>query len=217
MTLHSFNPIQRPGLAYQHAFDWLATHLHAAGGSVACLAPSVFHGTELLRRLPSTPFLVPVPAGLETAALALGIESIQTIPSNQASLAAVAWIEPPGDDIKQLDRLHHILQPDGRLYLITGGKLARFLAERRRQKEENPFLNEAKAIQNLPRYGFRLVRRVGIQGLTAVAWHYAGVMTGRLGNNAWQDRCHFGMRRAFVEQDDPRFVALTCLVAERAA
>lgn len=55
----TFDPIYRPGLAYQHAFDWLALGLSVASGPVACLAQSTFEGAELLRRLGGVAFLAP--------------------------------------------------------------------------------------------------------------------------------------------------------------
>lgn len=95
------NAYQRPGLAYQHAFDWLAVQMQGIEGPYAGLVPSVFQGVELLRRLPEIPFMNPVPLGLVEASLALGLNHVAAADKRE-ELAAVAWVEPRLKDVTNL-------------------------------------------------------------------------------------------------------------------
>lgn len=211
-----FDPISRPGLAYQHAFDWLAVRL-ANTGPAACLAPSTFCAVEMLRRLPELPFLEPLPDGLDPAATALGCRSPGTIDPKEGELAAVAWLEPATKDLERLDDLAQILSPTARLYLIAGGPLARFLAERRTGANgQASLLNDRVAKRTLQQHGFLIKERLGWHGLQAIGFHTLAQVALCLGRRHRRDRFHYAMRRAFgVRGSGRHLVALTCLSAER--
>jgi hypothetical protein len=214
-----FDPVQLPGLAYRHAFDWLAVRLQAHEGAIGCLAPTTFHAAELLRRMPLVPFIEPVPDGLHESPVALGSDPAATVPPEPASLEAIAWLEPDTTSIERLGEIRRALQPDGRLYVIAGGALVRFLVERRlgllNGKE---YLGDRRCAGALKRNDFRISERVGWHGLAAIAWHHMGETAGKMGRSDWRDRYHYAMRRDFGQQGPGRWlVALTSLAAERSA
>ena len=162
------------------------------------------------------PFIEPAPRGLHEATAALGLDPAATIPTKPGSLAAIAWLEPDRASMERLGEIRRALEPQAKLYVIAGGALVRFLAERRagllNGKES---VGDRRFASGLSRSGFRIVERVGWHGLTSVIWHYMGEAADRMGRSDWCDRYHYAMRRAYGEQG-PRqhLVALTCLAAE---
>jgi hypothetical protein len=217
VTTNAFDPIRRPGLAYQHAFDWLALHLQAAGGPVAALAPQTFHGAELLRRLPYLPFLPPLPRGLARAAASLGLSAPTGSDPSAGPFHAVAWAEPPAEAGTRLSALARSLHPGGRLYLLAPGPLGRFLAERRHNSWD-PRLPARQALRLLASRGWRIRQHLGLHGPRAVVHHYLGRLAARLGHNHRRDRRHFALRRDFVETGlSLRLAALILIAAEKPA
>lgn len=209
------DPLLRPGLAYQYAFDWLAVQLNAAAGPTAALTAAPFHTLELLRRLPQLPFLPPLPPEAAEAGLSWGLPPAQTaVPTPQ--LAAVAWLEPRRADAHQLPLLRQWLKPGGTLYLVAAGRLSRFLAEQRHGRAAADSWPAAAMGTALVQAGFQCRSAFGLHGPAAIGWHLLAQICRRLGRLHWQDRCHYALRRAFI---DPRgrqpFVALTCLTLER--
>jgi len=208
-----FDPCRRPGLAYQHAFDWLAVQLQATSGPIATMALGFFATGELLRRLPSLPMIPPAPMDLEQVAAALDALPILLEPE-PGTLAAVAWVEPTVDDVAMFAQLQIWLQPCGRLYLVAGGRLSRFLAERRADQGSQR-LDARRVVALLRRHDFRIRQQIGLHGPRAIACHYAGEAAGRFDRPALRDRAHFSMRRDFVEAGLGRHLsALTLIVAE---
>jgi hypothetical protein len=200
----------RPGLVYQHAFDWVAVRLRAVHGPGVCLVSRPFVSAEMSRRLADVP-LVCVP---EDSALITGTLDLSWIPPlepQEGTLVAVAWIEPLEQDFVRLEAIRRWLRPDGQLYLVVSGGLARFLAERR-TLAAMPYVDERDATRGLDRQGFQVRERLGLHGSRAVAWHLLNVIATRLGRPHWQDRCYAGMRRDFVSYRGP--AALACIVAE---
>ena len=49
MQLAGHDPLERPSLEYQHAFDQCAVDCHRVGGPVAVIASSAFYARELLK------------------------------------------------------------------------------------------------------------------------------------------------------------------------
>lgn len=209
-----FDPIHRPGLVYQHAFDWLAVQLQATAGPFAALAPGAFHARELLRRLPMLSLLPPAPDGLDQVSAVLGATPTLSEPE-PGTLAAIAWVEPAAGDVALLAQLQAWLQPRGRLYLVAGGRLSRFLAERRAY-QDSQLLDARRAVAQLRRHDFRIQQQMGLHGLRAIAWHTAGETARRLGRPALRDCAHYAMRRDFVEAGGARrAAALILIMAER--
>lgn len=205
------DPTYRPGLAYQHAFDWLAVHLGATKGPVACLQTDPFPVTELLRRVPRAALIAdgsPVAGEFDTC---LDLRAQPRRDLGGATFAAVAWPEPRAARGDQLARLPDALVRGGRLYAVVGGPLARFLHERRVAGARD-VMAAVGARQALAGHGFRVVDRIGIHGLRAIAWYQISALAGRIGFAAWQDRLHFAMRRDFLAPSGP--AALVCLTAE---
>lgn len=218
MSSDFFDPIYRPSLAYQHAFDWLSIRLNASEGPVAFLATSAFDGAELMRRLPAVAFLEPVPSEMPGVNTALGLPEIKAVSPRDSILAAVAWSQPNADELKQILLLKKVLRPGGRLFVIANGGLARFLVEQRMDERSKARINEREVTKSLRKHGFRITDYMGWHGVGAIAWHYLGRTAFRLGRLDWRDRCHFAMRRTFSqERRVGRIVALTGLTAERIA
>lgn len=214
MTVEALNPLQRPGLAYQQAFDWLAVQLQASSGAAAALAPTAFHGVELLRRRPDLPILKPLPDGLSEAAAALGI-TLQSADFGQTAPAVLAWAEPPASAVEQLASLSARVQPGARLYLVTPGPLGRFLTERRAAMLPQA-MTAGQALRLLVACGWRVRQRLGLHGPRAVGWHYASELARAAGRPYRRDRYHFAMRRDFLERGTlARLSALVLIVAER--
>lgn len=196
--------IRVPGLAYQHALDWLAVRLHSSPGTVACVAPAAWQVQELQRRLPA----------------------VHTLPIEPGSCAAVAWLEPQHHAAGEFGEIVRGLQSGGRVHLVVGGLLARFLNERRAAGERTPMLSQAGAQRMLQQHGFSITERIGLHGWRSIGWHGLAGAAAAAGRHDWQDRCHYAMRRAFVETlptgsavgrgAAPAPVALLCLTAERA-
>jgi hypothetical protein len=194
----------RPGLAYQHAFDWLAVALSASDGPVACVRSGAFQARELSRRLPDLSFV--------NLAGRLGPGPGPADAAQPGRRAALAWAEPLAADASSFADLPHLLRPDGVLYLVVGGRLARFLAERRAQRDIH-YLAEPPARRALRQAGFRVTQRRGLHGPRAILWHLAGETTRLAGRRDWRDRCYAGMRRDFAAIRGP--AALVCLTAVR--
>jgi hypothetical protein len=202
-----YDVARRPGLAYQHAFDWLAVRLHAAGPAAYSVG-AAWQFMEMARRLPHVPAIAIDPAARAAAAAALGLPEL---PGDEAGpLWAAALIEPaafPGE-------LAARLGAGGRLYAVTGGRAARFLAERRTNGAAA--LNEPALVGAARAVDFRVVERLGIHPPAAVLTHYAGEAALALGRRDWRDRCHFAMRRDFVTTGPAvAWSALVCLALER--
>lgn len=199
--------IRRPGLAYQHAFDWLAVRLHAAT-PMACWVAAGWQLLEMANRLPYIFAPAEVPAVREAAAAALGLPDISG--DTDGPLRAAALVEPAALPRNAVQRL----APEGRLYIIAGGRAARFLAERR--MNDAPALRETQIVALAQARGFRVIERLGIHPLAAVADHYAGEAALALGRRDWRDRRHFAMRRDFVtDGTTASWSALVCLALER--
>lgn len=216
MNRQTFDPIHLPGLAYRHAFDWLAVQLQAAGGPVAALVPRIFHGVELLRRLHHLPFLDPLPEGFPQAIAALGLPVPIEMHPCSGPLRAIAWPEPAVRDVALLEPLQAALHPGGYLYVLAPGRLGRFLSEHR-LSQKGRLLSARRALGLLRSHGLRVHQSLGLHGCRAVTHHYAGQVALRLGRLDWWERCHFAMRRDFVERGlaAHRLSALSLIVAEK--
>jgi hypothetical protein len=200
--------IRRPGLGYQYAFDWLAVSLYAAGDPVAYAVGAEWQLAEMARRLPRIPALDMSPAVRAAVAAALGLPDIPA--ADGESLRAVGIIEPADLPRRLFDRL----EPGGCLYAVTGGVLARFLAERRGAEEHSP-LGERALVATARTAGFRVVARLGVHSPAAVMHHYAGRMALAAGRRDVHDRCQHAMRRAMVTFSAAGLAALVCLALER--
>ena len=169
--------------------------------------------TELLRRVAG---VVILDASEDVSGIAAALELPRTSPGQpkDGSLVALAWVEPTTQDFVRLAEARRWLAPGGRLFLVVGGALAGYLAERKAGPSLD-YLDERTVLRGLARQGFRITERLGLHGVRAVAWHLLGLIAGWLGRPAWQDRCHFAMRRDFVASRGP--AALVCLTAEMVA
>lgn len=208
MTDAGIDVIRKPGLAYQEAFDWLAVRLQAMDGAVACSVAADWQLAEMARRLPRVPTLNNGSAGRELFH-ALGLQQPEMLPG---LLDAIALVEPAKLPPASLERL----KPGGRLFIVAGGRLARFLAERRGGAATPP-MSERALVGVTRGIGLRVVERLGIHPPAAVLHHYAGEAALALGRRDWRDRCHCAMRRDFVAVGlSVSWSALVCLTLEYA-
>ena len=157
----------RPGLAYQHALDWLAVRLDTTAGPVAYTAGAQWQLIEMARRLRHVPALDADPASRKVIATALGLPEAPA--AAERPFEAVGLLEPIEVSRALLDRL----RPDSRLYAVIGGVLARFLADWRNEKDFSP-LSQRALVAAARAAGFRVVERLGIHPPTAVLAHYTG-------------------------------------------
>jgi hypothetical protein len=93
--------------------------------------------------------------------------------------------------------------------------LARFLAERRSDREFAP-LSERAFAAAARAAGFRVIERLGIHPPAAVIHHYAGELALTVGRRDIRDRRHCAMRRGMLAGCPVAGLsALVCLVMER--
>lgn len=203
---------QRPGLAYQHAFDWLAVRLHSAQGPVAYAIGGDWHLAEMASRLPAVPTFGSNAVSMTPVSVALGLASIPTAELTGESWAAVGLVEPERIEQTLLDSI----PPGGRLYVVAGGRLARFLAERKAQ-DGHRSMTAIEVVAEARAAGFRVVERLGIHPPAAILEHYAGAAAMAFGRRDARDRRHFAMRRSMVTGGRAAGLsALVCLAMERA-
>lgn len=190
-------PVQRPGLAFQYAFDWLAQHLHAANGPTACIIDQPMAEVEMVSRIPSLPIL---PKDSFAA-------------SSSLSLPALGWILPRRRGPDSLGSLRPWLDMGGTLHIIAAGPLVSFLSE---QQGNGRYISTGQILRSSPLQGWRVRERFGLHGIHGVMWQLLATAVGKLGQASMHDRFHFAMRRSFVEQGLCRsFVALSCITLER--
>jgi len=205
--------VERPGLEYQHAFDLCAVEVHRAGGPVALFASSPFYARELLKRLNSSQVIF-CPVGkwgdefaggwltLSPEVMWDGIVVMR--PGSEEvppPVAAAIWAEPErGDGGPTLKHIRRMLQPTGRLWVITSGRLSHFLPEWRRA-EDRPARDPAgwrQALRSLRQSGFAIQARYGFHSPVSILWSYAFRLMERLGRSDLADRCLFQMRAEYV-------------------
>ena len=190
-------PRVRPGLAYQYAFDWLATRLAFKPALSACFTVDGFHKAEMEQRLCGLKMLTFGAAG--SFALGKPVTDLGVVMPLVNEFAIESCVAS--------------LRENGRIHLITTGPLAAFLAENR--AANGAYVSASDAISEFQRAGFRVVEKFGLHGLQAIFWHYVGKVAAKLGRFDWQDRCHYAMRRDFVVMNSQNLVALVCVTLER--
>lgn len=198
MSIAAFPPtVKRPGLAFQYAFDWLAQHLHATNGPTACIVNQPMYESEMMSRIPSLPILPK--------------ENFKG--SAKLMLPAIGWVLPQKKGADSLATIKPWLQIGGTLHVIAAGPLVSFLSER---QGNGRYIATSQIMRANPLTGWKVRERFGLHGAHGVMWHLLATAVGTFGLTSWQDRCHFGMRRSFVERGFGRsFVALSCITLER--
>lgn len=204
--------VRRPGLAYQHAFDWLAVKLYSTDGPAVYAVGSDWQLSEMASRLPNVPTLSSDAATVEAVSRALGLTGIRMVELAGETWAAVGLVEPERIERGFLDSI----PPGARLYVVAGGRLARFLAERKTAGGRQP-MTANSVVGAAQAAGFRVIEFIAIHPLPAILEHYAGVSAVTLGRRDIRDRRHFAMRRAMVANSQAAMLsALVCLALERA-
>lgn len=203
----------RPSLEYQHAFDFCAVEAHRTEGHVALLASSPFYAREMLRRLRgSEASLIPV-GGWDASAAGAAVAD----PSVQAK--AAVWAGPEQQDGEQvLEQVDQVLVPEGCLYIVTSGWLARFLPEWQRDADrpgERPASPQHTAGW-LRRGGFVVESAQGFHGPESTLWGYTSRLMAALGRGDLADRCYFQMRARYVVSGwQARLAPVVVLVARK--
>lgn len=194
-------PLQtsRPGLSFQYGYDWLAQRLHSTDGPAACLASVQAHKSEMYSRIPSLPFLS---------------QQKLNLAASKIELPAIGWVMPQNSPTLSLKTLRPWIKPGGHLHILAAGSLALFLHEQREDKR--PYLSASRILQTSPLWGWKVQEWIGLHGINGIFWHTMATAAGFLGKRDWQDRCHFGMRRSYVEHGIVRpLTALSCITLER--
>lgn len=203
-------------MAYQNAFNWLAMELNKYGDKIACQTSSNAVAAEILIRLPHVSFLAPYPIDLATVAYSFICGKHQLDRSTDRHFKAVAWIEPSKQDLYYLNGLNQSIGATGRLYLISGGPLARFMADRRTMLNGRTIYLNIKTITTvLQKSGFHIISQESWQDVQSVTWYFAGRLTRWIGRYDWGDRFWAASRRTFRERSWCHHLAtLHGLVAE---
>ena len=209
-----FDVTWRPGLAYQHAFDWLAVHLNAAGMAAAYSTQTLWQTAEIMHRLPNMPLLLPNPADVEQIANSFGYDSPRMVESDSQNWLAVGIVTPSREQLQNLDTLLEIVPPNGSVYTIVGGLLNRFMAEQRNSYAVE-MVNETALVSTMRTAGFRVRDRLGLHTPTAAVRHYLGEISLKSGHRERRDRYHYAMRCNYVSRGySAGLSALVCLVLE---
>lgn len=208
---------RRPGLAYQHAFDWLAMRLSRKSmESTACMVREPWQLLQLLERLPNVAVLEPESKRRELVSQALGLTPL-AIDMDEVTHAvtAVAIVEPAPDQADVIARLFRSMQFGSRMHIVTHGLLARFLAEQRASDQESTLsVDTLKSLADA--FGYCITEQLGMHPPAAVREHYGGVLASKVGRHSARDRRHFAMRRSMVVNGrTASFSALVCLTMER--
>ena len=181
--------VTRPGLEYQHAFDYCAVEAQRYGGPVMVAASSTFYASQLLGRLEACePQLIDAD-GVAASRLAAGCAR------------AIVWAEPEqATGAQALRNLHRLLSPQGCLYVIVSRPLARLLPEWR-GAAAHPAIAPAglrRTIGWLRGEGWSIVQMYGFHGPASIIWEGAGRVMERVGRADLADRCHFKMRDTYI-------------------
>ena len=115
----------------------------------------------------------------------------------------------------QPDELLKTACSDGRVYVIVGGLLNRFMTEQRNGYAVET-VNETALVSTMRTAGFGVCERLGLHTLSAAARHYMAEIGLKFDRRESRDRYHYAMRRDFVSRG--RFAglsALVCLTLER--
>lgn len=212
MTHNLLDVTQRPGLAYQYAFDWMAVQLHTPAGLVAAIANLDWQQLEIRRRLPGIA-LPDVANGDAHARREATLDGLAGYSGER--WAAVGWVEPMTADRPTFEKLYQCVLPYGRLFVIAHGYLARFLIEQR-QANQRAVLRAMQVEAVAGEAGFHLVGRFGLHPPRAIIHHYRGAMAAALGRRDVRDRCQAAMRRDMVVGPSMSSrSALVCLTLER--
>jgi hypothetical protein len=148
----------------------------------------------------------------------------ETLPAEQVMMAeeigapidAAVWAEPRRDGAAETaEGLASALAPGAPLLLIVGERLRSRLSEP--QGAGTPLGGRAAAAL-LTRHGLRVVERVTLRGLNALAWTAVGALAAKIGRAAWEDRAHYAMRAGFAAPAWARALAtLSVIRLERRA
>lgn len=209
-----FDVAHRPGLACQHAFDWLAHNLYQMGDDAALIAGESWQAAEMLRRFPSLTLLDPVPEGVDGIINKLGIEQPPLVQSGNTGFPAIGVVAT-----SNLGNIHRALKTitftGCNLYFILEGRLARFMAEHHSNHSEQT-ISITGLLAELEATGFQLQQRLEIQGFESAFQHYLGEIAARANRFDLRDRRHFAMRRDFVSaSSSSAWSTLVCLALER--
>ena len=184
-----FVQIARPGLEYQHAFDYCAVEAQRQGGLVIVAAGNTFYASQLLGRVESCDPLLTRADGANADSLAAG------------SARVIVWAEPEqASGAQALRNLQRLLGRDGCLYVIVSQPLARLLPEWRGDRRP-PAAGSAglrRTIGWLRQQGWSIVQMYGFHGPSSIVWEWVGRLMARVGRADLADRCHFKMRDTYI-------------------
>jgi len=189
-SLHGdFAQVTRPGLEYQHAFDYCAVEAHSFGGPVIVAAGSTFYASELLGRVEACDPLLTGADGVEASTLAAG------------SARVIVWAEPEQTTgVQALQNLQRLLGRDGCLYVIVSQPLARLLPEWHGDSQP-PATSPAglrRTIGWLRQQGWSIMQLYGFHSPASIVWEATGRLMDRAGRADLADRCHFKMRDTYI-------------------
>ncbi len=196
-----------PSLEYRYAFDLCAVEAHNSGGPALVVASEALYARELLKRIVARPVtLVPLGNWLTSAdrlESVLGIEveapDVRPLENVAGPVPLIICAEPVSPQV--FGALYRLLQPGGRLCMISPGRLAPFIPHDDTRHKSLGW-RQTKAL--LAQQGFAWESRHGFHGPVSVFWSYAFRLSTLLGRSDLADRCLYRMHETFM-------TAQTCL------
>lgn len=190
---------QRPGLAFEYGYDWLAQRLHAAQGPAACVLHEAVHQSEMMSRIPSLPLL----------------QKSRFAQSHvKVTLPALGWVMPQMGQPDTLHALRPWVKKGSYLHILAAGPFFPLLGMKTANKR--PFLQANQLILAARPNGWRVREWIGLRGTQALTWQVMKTAVSLTGSASLQDRLRLRMQYSFAEHGVLRpFVALNCITLER--
>jgi hypothetical protein len=218
--------LRRPSLEFRYTFDYCAMHAYQRRAASALLVSSPLYAYEMLHRLYNfNATLIPTADWWATkdesflSSLGMDTPPIQSLEGQTDMVKTVIWAAPQADDVESiLASIHKILDPDGKLYIIAGGTLSRFLEGVLHFDDQAVGLpvNYRQLIQSLKHHQYHIETIQGFHGLISIIWSYAFRLMNALGKPHLADRCFYRMRATYaVDGWQKALTTLNVIVANK--
>ncbi|MBN1954927.1 MAG: hypothetical protein JW900_07735 [Anaerolineae bacterium] len=190
--------VERPSLEYQHAFDLCAMGVYPVAGRVAILTSSDFCAAQMMERVGEADCHSTKNDRAEIQAVT--VPKTEPVGAHGRAPLHIVWAEPQGvGDERVLAAIQQALLPEGRLWVIVSGWLARALPEWR--AGDPPAARPGgirRTVRLVRRHGFDVEAVYGFHGPAAIFWGVVSRPMGWIGRHDLADRCLFRMRANYV-------------------
>lgn len=173
--------LRHVSLAQRYAFDLCTTYVNAAGGDYLLHTDSDELPAALTARLQST-----------GQSLALG----KNVGIETELAQIILWYAPVKTNVfETVFALRRMLKSDGQLVVVGAGWLHRFAAG-----QSLPFVAPQILTRWLAAADLQVEAQYGFHSPQSIAWGVAANCCDRVGQLALADRCHFAMRRNYINR-----------------